>query len=174
MAAHFNFTSFLSRTFFSSWPLLFLQPGCFGLRFVYSTYCTVDDAYAIVNSLGSGALMSKIDLKNAFWLIPVCPQDWNLLGMCWRGKFYIDTFLPFGLRSAIQPTVYSHPLDLAAQIFHPTFAALSRFFTAGTPGSQECSNNLSNMLTVCQRINAPVKPSKTEAHNSSHIPGYTN
>ena len=64
------------------------------------TYCSVDDAFAIVNSLGTGALMSKIDLKNAFRLIPVHPIDWNLLGMQWSGKFYIDTFLPFGLRSA--------------------------------------------------------------------------
>ena len=45
------------------------------------TYCSVDDAYAIVNSLGTGVLMCKIDLKNAFRLIPVCPRDWNLLGM---------------------------------------------------------------------------------------------
>ena len=72
-----------------------IDPGSFSL-----TYCSVDDAYAIVNSLGTGALMSKIDLKNAFRLISVCPHDWNLLGMQWRGKFYVDTFLPFGLRSA--------------------------------------------------------------------------
>ena len=73
----------------------YIDPESFSL-----TYCSVDDAYAIVNALGTGALMSKIDLKNAFRLIPVRPNDWNLLGMQWRGKFYIDTFLPFGLRSA--------------------------------------------------------------------------
>ena len=44
----------------------------------------MDDAYAIANFLGAGALMSKIDLKNAFRLIPVRPRDWNLLGMQWR------------------------------------------------------------------------------------------
>ena len=42
-------------------------------------YCSVDDAYAIVSSLRQGALMSKIDLKNAFRLIPVRQEDWNLL-----------------------------------------------------------------------------------------------
>ena len=63
------------------------------------SYCSVDDAYAILNLLGTGALMSKIDLKNAFRLIPIHPNDWNLLGICWRNKFYIDTCLPFGLCS---------------------------------------------------------------------------
>jgi len=29
------------------------------------TYCSVDDAYTIINQLGKGVLLSKIDLKNA-------------------------------------------------------------------------------------------------------------
>ena len=65
------------------------------------TYCTVDDAYIIINKLGQGALLSKIDLKNAFRLMPVRQEDWNLLGIHWKRKYYIeDTCLPFGLRSA--------------------------------------------------------------------------
>ena len=35
------------------------------------TYCTVDDAYTIINKLGQGALLSKIYLKNTFRLMPV-------------------------------------------------------------------------------------------------------
>jgi len=43
--------------------------------------------------------MSKIDLKNAFRLVPVRPEDWNLLGICWQNQFYADTCLPYGPRS---------------------------------------------------------------------------
>ena len=64
------------------------------------SYCSVDDAYTIINELGTGALLSKIDLKNAFRLIPVQQSDWNLLGIHWRDRYYIDTCLPFELRSA--------------------------------------------------------------------------
>jgi len=39
------------------------------------SYCTIDDAYKILNELGPGALMSKINLKNAFRLVPVRPED---------------------------------------------------------------------------------------------------
>ena len=61
------------------------------------SYCSINDAFSIINKLVPGALLSKIDLQDAFRLIPA---DWNLLGIFWRQKFYIDTCLPFGLRSA--------------------------------------------------------------------------
>ena len=38
------------------------------------SYCPMDEAYAILNLLDTGALMSKINLKNAFHLIPVHPS----------------------------------------------------------------------------------------------------
>ena len=40
------------------------------------------------------------NLQNAFRLIPLQPKDWNLLGIHWRNQFYINIYLPFGLRSA--------------------------------------------------------------------------
>ena len=39
-------------------------------------------------------------LETAFRLIPIHPDDYELLGMHWQEKFYCDTVLPFGLRSA--------------------------------------------------------------------------
>ena len=44
-----------------------------GLYTIY--YCSVDDAFAIVSSLGRGALMAKINLRNVFHLTPVRQQD---------------------------------------------------------------------------------------------------
>ena len=73
----------------------FIDPNSYTL-----SYCLVDDAYNIINELDTGALLSKIDLKNAFRLIPVRQSDWNLLGIHWKDIYYIDTSLPFGLRSA--------------------------------------------------------------------------
>ncbi len=59
---------------------------------------SVDDAIAICHRLGKGALMAKVDLKDAFRLCPVCPEDWHLLGIYWKREYYIDKCLPFGLR----------------------------------------------------------------------------
>ena len=63
-------------------------------------YSTVDDAVRLLLRHGIGALMAKVDLKSAFHMVPVRVEDWDLLGMYWQGKYYVDTCLPFGLRSA--------------------------------------------------------------------------
>jgi len=130
------------------------------------SYCSVDDAFPIVSSLGRGALMAKINLRNVFFLILVWPQDWNLLGIKWRGKFYIDTCLPFGLRSV--PFLFNQLADAIHwslqhnhNVRHVLYC-LDDFFTAGSPGSTECADNLQSMLSLCTTINAPVKSSKIE------------
>ena len=73
----------------------FIDPDDYSL-----SYCTIDDAYDFINQMCPGTLLSKIDLKDAFRLIQVHPSQWNLLGICWKIRFYVDTCLPFGLRSA--------------------------------------------------------------------------
>ncbi len=60
-------------------------------------YSSVDDATTILSRLGKGAL---VDLKSAFSMVPVHRHDWELLGIHWRRAYYVDTCLPFGLRSA--------------------------------------------------------------------------
>ena len=64
------------------------------------SYITVDDAINKVLELGPNTLMAKIDIKSVFRLLPVHPADRHLLAMEWQNKIFIDTCLPFGLRSA--------------------------------------------------------------------------
>ena len=105
------------------------------------------DAYTIINELGTGALLSKIDLKNAFRLIPVRQADWNLLGIHWKDKYYIDTCLPFGLRSA--PFLFNQLADAIHWILHQQYGVhhllhyLDDFLTAGPPNSNTCQLGLS-------------------------------
>ena len=44
--------------------------------------------------------MAKFDVEAAYRNIPVHPSDRVLLGIKWRGKYYVDLAVPFGLRSA--------------------------------------------------------------------------
>jgi len=63
-------------------------------------YIRVDDAIKRILSIGKGALLTKLDIRNAFRLIPVRPEDWHLLGICWQQQYYYERVLPFGLRSS--------------------------------------------------------------------------
>ena len=64
----------------------FIGPDDFSL-----SYCSIDDAYDFINQLDPGTQLSKTDLKDALRLIPINPSDWNLLGIHWKDKFYVDT-----------------------------------------------------------------------------------
>ena len=64
------------------------------------SYVRVDDAIHILQSLGKRAFMAKTDLKTAFRLIPIHPNDWSLLGIYWQSQYYVDMYLPFGVRSS--------------------------------------------------------------------------
>jgi hypothetical protein len=50
----------------------------------------------MISNLGKGALCGKIDIKSAFRLLIVSPSDFDLVGIYFDGKFYIDKCLPMG------------------------------------------------------------------------------
>ena len=56
-------------------------------------YATVDQATESVVRLGRGTLMAKIDIKAAYRLVPVHPEDRWLLGMQFEGADFMDTVL---------------------------------------------------------------------------------
>ena len=62
-------------------------------------YITIDTTISIIQNLGQGCFMSKLDIKSAFRNIPVHPYLWELLGMKCNRLCFFDMVLPFGLRS---------------------------------------------------------------------------
>ncbi|KAJ1095702.1 hypothetical protein NDU88_000860 [Pleurodeles waltl] len=55
-----------------------------------------DQAIQMLRELGPGALMAKSDIESAFRLLPVHPDDFNLLGFQFEGRFYFDKCMPMG------------------------------------------------------------------------------
>ena len=129
------------------------------------TYITIDDAAQRIMGLGRGTLMAKIDIKSAFHLIPVHPADRHLLAMAWRDVVYIDTCLPFSLRSA--PKIFNILADLLEWILKHlgvTFVLhyLDDFLTMGSPDTSECHHNLQLLIEVCQMLGIPLAIAKVE------------
>ena len=52
-------------------------------------YVRVDDVVEQLLQLGPGALMAKLDVKSAYRIVPVHPDDRALLGMQWQDKVYV-------------------------------------------------------------------------------------
>ena len=62
-------------------------------------YTCFDEPVAMITRIGPGAMLIKKDLADAFRHIPVAECDWWLLGFEWEGAYWVDRFLPFGLRT---------------------------------------------------------------------------
>ena len=64
------------------------------------SYISVDNVAKTILQLGQGTLLGKMDVKEAFRIVPIHPSDWLLLAIQWKGNLYTDKVLPFGLHSA--------------------------------------------------------------------------
>ena len=133
-------------------------------------YVTIDEAIKEIVRLGRGALLAKIDIKSAFRLLPVHKDDRHMLGMLWNGGVYIDTCLPFGLRSAPKLfTIVAEFLAWIAQQNNVSFLIhyLDDFLTIGPPLSSACQHNLDTIIRICNYLGVPLALEKVEGPSTS-------
>ena len=126
-------------------------------------YSTVYDAMDSVMHLGRHALMAKLDVKSAFRLCPVRPSEHHLLGMQWQGHFYFDRVLPFGLRSA--PFIFNGLAEAVEWLARDRRVGhvhhyLDDFFLAGAPSTDECSQHLATVTSLCSALGIPLAKEK--------------
>ena len=129
------------------------------------SYVSIDEAARRVVKLGSGALLAKLDLRNAYRVVPVHPDDQPLLGMRWGGSLFLDAALPFGLRSA--PKIFSAVADALLWCMYTSGVTsaihyLDDFLFFGRPDSEDCGRNLAKAVEVCTALGTPVAPHKLE------------
>ena len=110
-------------------------------------YVSVDQIVDTVLQLGQGSQLAKMDMKNAFRIIPDHPDDGLLLGMQWSGRIYADCVLPFGLRSAVADALQWCLRHKGIEfIYH----YLDDFLCIGHRGKNTCKGSLDTMMQVCE------------------------
>ena len=115
------------------------------------TYVGVKHATSMVTFHGRGTLLAKIDVQSAYRNIPVHPDDRWLMGMLWEGELFVDTTLPFGLRSA--PKVFTAIADAAEWVIRQEGVKdiihyLDDFLISGAPNTEECSRRFWRYLAA--------------------------
>ena len=133
-------------------------------------YSTIDDAVKLLSHFGPSALMAKVDLKSAFRIIPVARHDWELLGLFWRGNYYIDTCLPFGLRSA--PFLFNQFADALHWILANNYNLhlihyLDDYFIVGPAQGQTCQAAVQTMLDLFTSLGIPIALDKLEGPDTA-------
>ena len=128
------------------------------------SYTTIDDGVRLAQQLGRGTLMAKIDLKKAFRQCPVRQADWHLLGLHWRGQYYYDKCLPFGLRSS--PYLFDTLATALEYIFRDqlnnTYIIhyLDDFLIAGPPHTTVCDDTFKGVESLCKQLGVATKLEK--------------
>ena len=127
------------------------------------TYSRFDDAVNMVRNLGPSCFMAKVDIKHAFRLVPVRPQDYPLLGFHWNNKFYFDLRLSFGSRSS--PCIFNNFADALCYILATYFGVkfivhyLDDYFLANfmaEASSSSCQLDVEAVLKAFDVLGIPV------------------
>ena len=112
-------------------------------------YSSIDDAILHINQLGTGTLMAKLDIKSAY---RNHPHDRPLLCTQWKDTIYLDTRLPFGLRSA--PKLFTAIADTVLWIIWLngvpwSIHYLDDFLIFAPPTSSDCYQFLQIACSIC-------------------------
>ena len=114
-------------------------------------YASIDDAVNIILHQGPDSELAKFDVANAYRILAVHSEDRLLLEMRWKGKLFIDTALPFRLRSA--PKIFTAVADglqwiLSNRGVVPSLHYLDDFLIVGPPQSCQCRKSLQLAVAV--------------------------
>ena len=127
-------------------------------------YTSIDDLAALIVAEGKGSFLVKADIKEAYRMVPVHPEDQHLLGVRWNGSIYTDKVLPFGLRSA--PKNFSAVADVLLWILNKRgiakglhylddFVLVARDMNAALRQKQV-------LLSTFESLQVPIESSKLE------------
>ena len=128
-------------------------------------YVKVEDAAQEVAIQGFNAWMAKVDIQQAYRNVPIHPQDRWLLGMLWEGRIFIDTIMPFGLRSA--PKIFTALADAVEWVLQQrgvrfVIHYLDDFFLVGGTEYAACALQLKIILDTFQELGLPIALNKLE------------
>ena len=87
-------------------PILNLKP--FNAVFVKKQSFKMETLQAILPTLPLGCWMASLDLKDAYFHVPIHPSHWKLLRFAIAGAYYQYKVLPFGL--SLAPLVFTRVL----------------------------------------------------------------
>jgi len=129
-------------------------------------YTSFDRVVDMVFNLGEGALMAKRDIKSAFRLLPIHPDDFNLLGIQINGRVFVDKNLPFGCSCA--PFLF----ECFSTFIHWAVTQSSKldtldhyiddFILCGRKGTGDCRKLIAHFNSTCSELGVPINDEKSE------------
>ncbi|VDH97584.1 Hypothetical predicted protein [Mytilus galloprovincialis] len=128
-------------------------------------YSSFDKVVGMISELGNNVLCAKMDISQAFRILLVHPADFDLLGIFFDGKYYINKCLPEGC------SISCALFEKFATFLHKTVALkagietldhyLDDFFFAGESSTDNCTILMDTFNEVCRQLGVPLAENKT-------------
>src|ERR1044072_2364698 len=126
------------------------------------SFDTLKHAVQWIRFIGKGALLTKIDIKDAYRILPVHPLDQLLQGIVYNSLLYFDKALAFGSRSSCG--IFCRFADTIAWIaFNNGIQAIIHYVDDYLIISHPSQiNDKKKFLQILSDLNIPIKISKLE------------
>ena len=131
-------------------------------HFVDYHHFKMDTFKTAISLIRPGCFMASIDLKDAYYSIPIAQEDRRFLMFEWKGTYYQFTSLPNGLSSAprlftkILKPVYSHLRELG----HTCMGHIDDSLLVGY-NYQSCKCNITDSLLLFTQLGFVIHPEKS-------------
>ncbi|XP_071138811.1 uncharacterized protein [Mytilus edulis] len=128
------------------------------------SYIKIDDAIKIIKEYGFASRCCKLDVYNAFKLIPIHPSLWHLYGFKWENMYYFYTRLAFGCRSS--PKIFDNLSIAMCWILHNNYGIntvlhlLDDFLTIDRP-SENADATMKILVSLFASLEISIAKHKT-------------
>lgn len=129
-------------------------------------YTSFDEAIHMIQDMGQGCLMGKVDIKSAFRLLPVSPSDFDQLGFKFENHYYFDKSMPFGC--AISCATWEKMSTFLEYLVKQKSSVgdlkhyVDDFLFAGRPCTHDCHSIMQIFLHCSAQLGIPIASEKTE------------
>ena len=131
-------------------------------EFIAHHHSKMDTLEAAVNMMRPGCFMALVDLKGAYYTVPIHASHQKYLKFCFDGALYKYTCLPYGLVSA--PRIFTKLLKPAyatlRSMGHLNSGYIDDSYLQGDT-SAECHKNVTDTITLFTKLGFHIHPEKS-------------
>ena len=134
-------------------------------EFTKVKYENLDNVISLVQKISENSLIAKLDIEDAFRIMPIDPNDYHLLGFTFGQQYFYARCLPMGCSTACQTfEKFSQALQWLL-INHFEISGITHilddFIFVGPSNSNLCQSALETFLVLAEDVNVPIKKDKT-------------
>ena len=139
-------------------------------KFVENFHFKMETITTILNLVRQNCYMGSIDIKDAYYSVPVCEEDKKYLKFIFDGQLFQFTCLPNGLCSGPRKftKLLKGPLASLREIGHVISEYIDDIFNLSMT-YQECQPNIADTINLLDSLGFIIRPDKSKFIPSKEV-----